>query len=120
MKLDHINVVTDRLAETAAFFIDVVGLKTGFRPNFAFNGAWLYGDADRPAIVHLVERAPDAGGTGPIDHVAFRSEGLEAFEDRLQSHALQYEIRVIPGTGDRQVFFTAPFGLKIEVTFPPA
>lgn len=119
MKLDHINVVTDRLAETTAFFIDVLGLKTGFRPDFNFNGAWLYGDTDRPAIVHLVENSPQSGGTGPIDHIAFRSDELDPFVARLQSHALPYDIRVIPGTGDRQVFFTAPFGLKIEVTFPP-
>jgi len=120
MKLDHINVVTDNLAETTAFFVDVVGLAPGFRPPFKFAGAWLYGDPDTPAIVHLVERTPDDGGTGPLDHVAFKGDDIDDLQRRLDAHDLTYEVRVIPGTGDRQVFFVAPFGLKIEVNFPPA
>ncbi|MEX0694276.1 MAG: VOC family protein [Rhodospirillales bacterium] len=119
MKLDHINVVTDHLDETTAFFVDVIGLEVGFRPNFKFNGAWLYGDKDIPAIVHLVERTPDGDSTGPLDHVAFKAEDIDGLKGRLDRHNLPYEVRVIPGTGDRQVFFDAPFGLRIEVNFPP-
>jgi catechol 2,3-dioxygenase-like lactoylglutathione lyase family enzyme len=119
MKLDHINVVTDHLDETTAFFVDVIGLEIGFRPNFNFRGAWLYGDKDVPAIVHLVENTPDSGGTGPLDHVAFKSEDIDGLKVRLDQHGLEYQMRVVPGTGDRQVFFNAPFGLKIEVNFPP-
>lgn len=119
MKLDHINVVTNDLEETTAFFIDVIGLKDGPRPNFKFPGAWLYGDDDSVAIVHIVEREPDEGGTGPLDHVAFRATDLNDLTARLDTHHIDYETRVIPGTGDRQVFFMSPFGLKIEVNFPP-
>ncbi len=120
MKLDHINVVTENLAETEAFFVDVIGLKTGFRPPFKFAGSWLYGDADRPAIVHLVERTPEPGGTGLLDHVAFKGGEFDPLLERLKAHDLEYEVREVPGTGDRQVFFLAPFGLRIEVDFPPA
>lgn len=120
MKLDHINVVTDDLAATTAFFVDVIGLDVGFRPPFLFAGAWLYGDPETPAIVHLVEGTPADGGTGPLDHVAFKGDDIDALQQRLGEHDLAYETRVIPGTGDRQVFFTAPFGIRIEVNFPPA
>ena len=38
--LDHFNVKTTKLAETVKFYDDVLGLKPGDRPNFAFPGAW--------------------------------------------------------------------------------
>lgn len=119
MQLDHINIVTPDVPGTVAFFADILGLKEGFRPNFSFPGAWLYGDGDAPAIVHIVGDEPAPGGTGPLDHVAFRAEDMPALTARLERHDIQYASRVLPTTGGRQVFFTAPFGLKIEVNFPP-
>ncbi|MGJ3258438.1 MAG: VOC family protein [Rhodospirillales bacterium] len=119
MKLDHINVWTDDLAATTAFFTDILGLEVGFRPDFRFPGAWLYGDGGGPAIVHLVEAAPEKGGTGPLDHIAFRGDDFDGLTARLKERGFEYEVRVIPNTGDRQVFFVAPFGLKIEVNHPP-
>ncbi|MBO6521178.1 MAG: VOC family protein [Rhodospirillales bacterium] len=120
MKFDHINVWTEDLAGTTAFFTDVLGLTVGFRPDFKFPGAWLYGDDGGPAIVHLVETAPEGSSTGPLDHVAFRGDDFDGLTARLKERGLEYEVRVIPNTGDRQVFFLAPFGLKIEVNHPPA
>ncbi len=122
MKLDHINVWTDDLADTTAFFTETLGLKVGFRPDFKFPGAWLYGDAETPAIVHLVEAAPEDGGTGALDHVAFLGDGddFHGLKARVEARGLAYEVRVVPNTGARQVFLVAPFGLKIEVNFPPA
>ena len=32
LTLDHVNIATDKLAETRAFFIDVLGLTEGPRP----------------------------------------------------------------------------------------
>ncbi|MEQ8318943.1 MAG: VOC family protein [Rhodospirillales bacterium] len=119
MKLDHINIWTDDLDATTTFFADILGLENGFRPPFKFPGAWLYGDKDTPAIVHLVATAPESGGTGALDHVAFKDTDFDGLKQRLDAHGYDYEVRVIPDTGDRQVFFVAPFGLKIEVNFPP-
>jgi catechol 2,3-dioxygenase-like lactoylglutathione lyase family enzyme len=119
MKLDHINIWTDDLDGTTTFFADILGLENGFRPPFKFPGAWLYGDKGSPAIVHLVETAPEAGGTGALDHVAFKDTDFDGLKQRLDAHGYDYEVRVVPDTGDRQVFFVAPFGLKIEVNFPP-
>jgi catechol 2,3-dioxygenase-like lactoylglutathione lyase family enzyme len=122
MKLDHINIWTEDIPATTAFFTDVLGLSDGFRPPFKFPGAWLYGDKDTPAIVHLVEAKPEDGGTGPLDHVAFLDDAadFEALKSRIEGRGLDYEVRVVPKTGVRQVFVVAPFGLKIEVNFPPA
>lgn len=119
MQLDHINVVTEDLDATVSFFADVIGLRDGERPNFQSAGSWMYGEEGGPAIVHIVVRKPDTGGTGPLDHVAFRGEDLDALTARLDAHGIAYDARIVPGTGDRQIFFNAPFGLKIEVNFPP-
>jgi catechol 2,3-dioxygenase-like lactoylglutathione lyase family enzyme len=51
MDLDHVNIRTDRLDETVAFYRDLMGLEVGYRPNFPYPGAWLYHDG-RP-IIHL-------------------------------------------------------------------
>jgi len=119
MQLDHINVVTEDLDATVSFFADVIGIHDGHRPNFGRAGSWMYGEKDGPAIVHIVVSKPDTGGTGPLDHVAFRGQDLDALTVRLDAHEIKFDARTVPGTGDRQIFFNAPFGLKIEVNFPP-
>mgnify|MGYP003626920939 CR=1 FL=1 len=117
MQLDHINIVTPDVPGTTDFLVDVLGLQVGFRPGFPFPGAWLYGSGDQPAIVHLVEGDIGGGPTGALDHVAFRGEDMTSLIDKLAARSIEHNSRQIPGTGDHQVFFVAPFGLKIEVNF---
>ena len=51
-KLDHVNVRTANLEAMERFYSDALGLSTGWRPPFDFDGRWLYcGEAP---IVHLV------------------------------------------------------------------
>lgn len=119
MKLDHINIVTPDLDATTAFLCEVVGLSVGPRPAFPFDGAWLYGEENGPAIVHLVAGEPDAGSTGPLDHVAFTAEDKTALIERLEHRNIPYDMRIVPGRGIDQVFFRAPFGLKIEIDIHP-
>lgn len=119
MKLDHINIVTTDLDAAVAFFDDVLGLKKGPRPDFNFPGAWLYGDADAPALIHLNEGQDTPGPTGNLDHVALKGEDFEGLLEKLTSRGYEFDSRVVPGSGVRQVFFMSPFGLKIEVDFDP-
>src|SRR5580700_6226229 len=75
--LDHFNIRTRKLDETVRFYEEVLDLKKGDRPNFAFPGAWMYSEG-KP-VVHLVDisstdeqQKPDSG---VVHHVAFaRSE----------------------------------------------
>ncbi len=117
MQLDHINIVTPDVTGTTDFLVDVLGLHVGFRPDFPFPGAWLYGSGDQPAIVHLVEGDIGSGPTGALDHVAFRGDDMTTLVDKLTARDIEHNSRQIPGTSDHQVFFMAPFGLKIEVNF---
>jgi catechol 2,3-dioxygenase-like lactoylglutathione lyase family enzyme len=51
--LDHFNIRTRKLAETVRFYEEVLDLKKGDRPNFAFPGAWMYSEG-KP-VVHVVD-----------------------------------------------------------------
>jgi catechol 2,3-dioxygenase-like lactoylglutathione lyase family enzyme len=119
MKLDHINIKAPiaLLEREKNFFCDVLGLKEGKRPDFAFRGYWLYA-GDQP-VVHLSES--DAhGGDGAqaaIDHVAFRSSGLDTFVQVLAEKEIEYRAVYVPDLDMTQVFFRAPSDTKIEVNF---
>jgi len=71
--LDHINIRTADLAATKAFFVDILGLSDGWRPNVSRPGAWLY--SGERALVHLSQAdgpvTPSKGSS--LDHFACRS-----------------------------------------------
>ena len=82
-QLDHFTIKVSDLDASTRFYTDVVGLRNGARPDFAFGGAWLY-CGDHP-LVHLIDRARQALGLAKgksglqrgmganLDHVAFRA-----------------------------------------------
>ena len=117
--LDHVNIGTHRLAETKAFFRDVLGLTEGWRPDFPFGGAWLY--AGETAVVHLVElvepRAPSRKAA--LDHFAFRIDDYDACLRRLDAAQITYRASDVPGTAIRQIFITDLNGVNIELNARP-
>ena len=117
-RLDHYTIRTSKLDATRRFYVDVVGLREGPRPPFAFPGAWLY-CGDIP-VVHLIGAEASASGTGTIDHVAFRATDLRQLHDRLRDSALGFEERTVPMLDVHQVFIEDPNGLTIELNFDPA
>ena len=113
--LDHINIRTTALAKTQAFFIEVLGLTVGWRPDFPFGGTWLYaGDKD---VVHLVEvsRAGAATRGSALDHFAFAIDDYEGAERKLQEAGMAYEPSAAPNGGIRQLFVTELNGVTIEL-----
>ena len=76
---DHVNVRTNNLPEMTAFYVDVMGFRTGPRPNFSFDGAWMY--LGETAVVHLVDvedKIEDAGNPS-LEHFAFRAKDMKSF-----------------------------------------
>ena len=115
--IDHINISTDRLAETCAFFKDVLGFTDGFRPAFPFGGAWLYqGDQ---ALVHLIEKdkAHVPSYQASLDHFAFVIDDYEGLQARLDAKGIEYRALNTPGTTIRQMFLTDPNGVTIELNW---
>ncbi|WP_299657890.1 VOC family protein [uncultured Tateyamaria sp.] len=92
-RLDHVNLRTTRLAEMIQWYEEILGLSSGTRPDFGFDGAWLY--AGDVAVVHLIAIEDDhAAGSETalkLEHFAFRASGdPEAFQDRLQQKGVAY------------------------------
>jgi catechol 2,3-dioxygenase-like lactoylglutathione lyase family enzyme len=133
--LDHFLVYANDLEVTKDFYVETLGMKVGVRPPFGFPGYWLYlGDR---AVVHLAgddgsdkfeeylgkRQSLPEGGTGALDHIAFRCGDFEQFRGRLDELGIPYKHRVVPDFDLQQLFVDDPDGLTIELNFftnPPA
>ena len=119
--LQHVNIRVRDLDASKDFYVRVVGLRVGPRPPVASVGYWLY-LGDEP-VIHLVqipsEQAP-AGGSGAVDHIAFRGIDFESTRDRFQALGVAFREALIPRDGTRQLFVHDPDGVKIELNFEPA
>lgn len=131
-KLDHYSIRTTKLEETRRFYVEVLGLEVGARPNFNFPGVWLYNegmsvvhvvgiDPDDPSglIAYLGDKAGDiSDGTGMIDHVAFVAQDVPAMRERFQAHGAAFRERTVPSLNLHQIFLEDPNGVTIELNFP--
>lgn len=115
-RLDHVTICTPRVGDTVAFFERVLGLENrpDDRPDLDVAGAWLWlGDR---AVVHIVEVAHERGEPrGPFDHVAFVTDDFDRFIATLAEHDVDHTLADQPRSGLRQVFFTEPNGVRVEV-----
>lgn len=100
------------------FYTRVLRLQTGPRPDFGFDGYWLYGTGDKP-IVHLAANAAGKPGApaGPFDHISFSTTGLDETRAWLKEQGVAFREAPVPGWPLHQVFLHDPGGLKIELTF---
>ncbi|HEY5622426.1 MAG TPA: VOC family protein [Gammaproteobacteria bacterium] len=130
--LDHCSIRTIRLEESRAFYVSVLGMVTGERPDFPFPGHWLY--VDGHPVIHLVGVDPDdpsgligyLGGeidptsldeSGSLDHIAFRATDAPAQVERLTSHDVPYRERRVPGMDLYQLFVDDPNGITVELNY---
>jgi catechol 2,3-dioxygenase-like lactoylglutathione lyase family enzyme len=119
-KLDHVNVRTANLAAMVAWYENILGMRSGERPNFPFPGAWMYtGDQ---AAVHLigVEGEAGAGSEGllKLEHFAFQATGFKEMIRRLEEAGERYKVNPIPGAPITQINIWDPDGNHIHVDFP--
>jgi catechol 2,3-dioxygenase-like lactoylglutathione lyase family enzyme len=127
--LNHFTLRTPKLEETRRFFEDIVGLRAGNRPDFKFDGYWMYSAANLPVLHMMALDTGDAelvrylgdrvssSGSGVVDHISFNCEGLPGFEERLKKAGYPYSPRTVPGEGLHQVFVQEPNGITIEFMF---
>ena len=126
--LEHVTIRCASLARTRDFYVDLMGLAEGERPDFPFRGYWLY--LGGVPVIHLVEASDTAGawgqekalpkaedGTGSFDHVAFRGDDFQAMRARLQDAGVTFKERVVPGGRLSQLFVPDPEGVLIEINF---
>jgi len=117
MHIDHINIRSskEQLEQVKKFYCNILNLKEGLKPGISNRGFWLYAD-DKP-IIHLSERDKytRTEPTGCFDHAAFQVTDLEEFINRLKRFGIEYQSGHIEAISMRQVFFSDPAGLRIEL-----
>ena len=113
---DHVNIITTNLDAMVQWYENVLGLRSGKRPDFPFPGAWIYlGDQ---AIIHLVGATQDRQSVEPkIEHFAIRASGLQEFLAHLDKHDTAYQLADVPGFGITQVNIHDPDGNHIHIDF---
>ncbi len=125
MPVSELNHYTIRCAPSELpalddFYTRVIGLRKGRRPEIPAPGTWLY--AGSVPIVHLYAYLDQPEPrllppTGPLDHISFRGQDLEATKKHLSDNGVTFTQAPVPGWNIEQVFITDPMGLKIELTF---
>ena len=119
MRIDHINIAAplELLQQVRDFYCEALQLEEGPRPDFGFNGYWLYGDG-RP-IVHLMESDNHFPAERPhyLDHVAFEVQGVQAYIERLQALGVEHNVLYISDFNIAQVFCKDPCGNGVEANF---
>jgi catechol 2,3-dioxygenase-like lactoylglutathione lyase family enzyme len=128
-KLDHVNLRTPLLAETCAFFRDLLDMTVTPPPGVpdTCRGAWICDGEGHPAV-HLVDASVRIGGdkgglecersgTGVLHHVAFECDDYEAMLDRMTGRGLDPRRAEIPEIGLRQLFIKDPNGMLVELNF---
>lgn len=137
LSLNHFSVRTLDLEATKHFYVNVLGLQVGPRPDFPFPGYWLYQgptDVYQNAAVHIIgidkddasgltnylgDRDPtQLQGSGALDHVAFFATGLADMMSRLKHCNIEPRQRDVPGIGLHQLFLDDPNGIVIELNYP--
>ena len=128
---EHVLILADDVDKTKDFYVDILGLEVGYRPDFPFKGYWLYlKENKKAACIHLAMRKQDTGqdyyigkkddvksGSGAIDHVAFNADDIEGMKSKLDKISMEYTHRKVPGFPLEQLCIDDPDGVKVELNY---
>jgi catechol 2,3-dioxygenase-like lactoylglutathione lyase family enzyme len=119
-ELNHVTVRTKRMEATRDFYVTVLGMSVGFRPDLGFPGYWLY--VGKTPVVHLVPESAGIGAgpnedTGNFDHVAFLAQDYDETCQHFRALGLQFRENDVPSARLRQLFLTDPNRVMIELNF---
>jgi len=115
--MNHFTVISEDPKQTLDFYVGLLGLQVGHRPELGFPGAWLYAGGPQ-AVLHLYfDRPVPAQRAGIIDHVAFTAKDLRGVKERLDASGTRYDLRRQPGAGTWQLFCFDPNGARVELDF---
>lgn len=114
--MNHFTVLASDLEKSKAFYIDILGLKDGYRPPLSLPGAWLY-SGDQVVLHIMAERPMPAQAQGVIDHIAFTASNLQSVVDTLNNRNIKFDLRRMPELELWQLFCHDPDGAKVELDF---
>ena len=119
--IDHYNLRSDEnMIETLKdFYINIVGLKLGYRPPFKSKGYWLY--AKEKDVLHLSSSKDNIKNLinidSTLDHVSFSANDKSFLMETLEKNNIVFKERYIPEINIDQLFFKDPAGNGIELIF---
>ena len=123
---NHFTIRAQDVEQTRAFYVDVLGLRVGARPNLANHGYWLY--CGVTPIIHLFDASLEevyvgnveqtVRGSGSVDHIALSGDDCEAMRRRLERRGVPYRELKLPELDIEQLFVEDPNGLTVELQFP--
>ncbi|GAA0267966.1 hypothetical protein GCM10009127_04660 [Alteraurantiacibacter aestuarii] len=125
--LDHVNIITDRMDETAQFYADLLDLdrRDAPPPLTPQTATWMF-DAEDRAIIHInsvdcpraYDREVQPGAlTGALHHVALKCEGFDEVKERLDARGADYKENLVEAIGLRQIFTADPNNVLLELNF---
>ena len=125
--LDHVNIITDKLDETAQWYADLLDLerRDGPPPLTPQTAQWMF-DAEGRAIIHInsvdclraYDREVQPGElTGALHHVALKLQGYEEVKARLDAKGADYQENLVEAINLRQIFTADPNNVLLELNF---
>jgi catechol 2,3-dioxygenase-like lactoylglutathione lyase family enzyme len=119
-EVDHVAIRTADMEGTRDFYVKVLGLSEGPRPDLGYHGYWIYLGAH--AIIHLIEPGREMGGgpgdtTGNFDHLALVGHDFPAMKAHLAALGAEFRERHVPNARLRQIFVYDPNRILVEINF---
>ena len=115
--MNHFTVISEDEKKTLDFYVGLLGLQVGHRPDLGFPGAWLYAGGPQAVLHVYFDRPVPAQRAGVIDHMAFTAHDLRAVKARFDASGTRYDLRQQAGSGTWQLFCFDPNGAKVELDF---
>ena len=136
--LEHLLILTHDPEATRDWFVNNLGFRNGYHPEFGFPVYWLYiGEQD---VIHIGKArysqhqdtylktptdkkgvdysAAGTLGSGGIDHLCLNCEGIEDFIGRLTENGVEFSERKAHNSNLYQLFMREPInGIKVELNF---
>lgn len=120
--LGHVNIRTDRLEETCAFYERLLGFRRGIAATVPdpTRNLWLFDGAGNACVhVNTFREGEDrtTGVGASLNHIAFNCPDREAMAAQLAADGIPYQVNetVVPGVV--QFNLRDPNGVAVELTF---
>ena len=125
--IDHVTLVVNDLERSAAFYVDLLGMRRVERPSFGFPGLWFQAGNTQ---IHLILKhdkssyaglpdAPPEAGAGRVFHFAFEVPHFETAVERLKSAGVKVRGTGLRPDGCHQLWCYDPDGHIVELFSRP-
>ena len=117
LTINHVNIRTKNLFLMINWYKRILDLKSGSRPNFNFEGAWLY-TKDKP-VLHLIvdPNTKEYNKHQQLEHFAFTATGLDKFLKKLNQENVSYNCTILPQLSTKLVNIYDYDGNHLHVDF---